>query len=151
MKTQTEIDPNFERRVVESLRTGGMIRRSRAPIYLAVAAALIAGFFAGRFQPSRAAAPSREFVLLLHETPQSANKGSAEEYVSWARSTGVIRPGGAKLTSETTVLGPGHTDGSLAGFFRITAKSREDAEAVAKTCPHLRHGGWIELREVERL
>lgn len=147
MKNETEIDPGFERRVVDSLRGGGMIRRSRTPVYLAVAAALIVGFLAGRFELP--ADPGREFLFLLHDTPQSANRGSVEEYVRWARHTGAMR-GGEKLTGQVSVLGPGHSDGSLAGFFKISAKTREEAEGIARTCPHLRHGGWIEIREIER-
>jgi hypothetical protein len=148
MKNETEIDPGFERRVVDSLRSGGMIRRSRLPIYLAIAAALIVGFIAGSFERPRD--PGREFLLLLHETPESANRGSAEEYGRWARSTGAMRDG-EKLTDQVSVLGPGHSDGSLAGFFKITARSRDEAEAIARTCPHLRYGGWIEVREIARL
>ena len=148
MKNETEIDPDFERRVVDSLRGGGMIRRSRLPIYLAIAAALIVGFVAGNFERPRG--PGPEFLLLLHDTPQSANRGSVEEYGRWARNTGAMRDG-EKLTDEVSVLGPGQSDGSLAGFFKISAKSREEAEAIARTCPHLRHGGWIEIREIARL
>ncbi len=148
MRQETEIDPEFERRVVDSLRDGGMIRRSRTPIYLAVAAALIVGFFVGNYVPQRD--PGREFLLLLHETPASADRGSVEEYSRWARNTAAMR-GGEKLTDTVSVLGPGRSDGSLAGFFKITAKTREEAEAIARTCPHLRHGGWIEVREIDRL
>lgn len=145
MQNETEIDPRFEHRVVASLREGGMIRRSRAPLFLAVAAALVAGFVAGRYEP--ASRTGREFMLLLHETPASAGRGTVEEYSTWARNTSAMRDG-EKLTDQVSVLGPGRSDGSLAGFFRITARSREEAEAIARTCPHLRYGGWIEIREI---
>jgi hypothetical protein len=148
MKKETEIDPAFERRVVNSLQSAGLIRRSRARLYLAIAASLIVGFLIGRIQLPHD--DGREFLLLLHDTPQSAKQGSVEEYSRWARGVAAMR-GGEKLTDDVAVLGPGRSDGSLAGFFRIRANSRQEAEAVARTCPHLHHGGWIEIREIARL
>jgi hypothetical protein len=38
----------------------------------------------------------------------------------------------------------------LAGFFIIRANDRGAALEVARTCPHLRYGGSILIREIER-
>ena len=38
--------------------------------------------------------------------------------------------------------------GVMSGFFVIKAASREEAIAIAKTCPHLRHGGRVAVRPV---
>lgn len=37
----------------------------------------------------------------------------------------------------------------VAGYFVIEAGDMEEAETIARGCPHLRYGGEIELREVE--
>jgi hypothetical protein len=34
------------------------------------------------------------------------------------------------------------------GFFVIDASSDQEALAIARTCPILRHGGWIEVRRI---
>jgi hypothetical protein len=41
--------------------------------------------------------------------------------------------------------------GSLGGFFIIAARDPEQAREIASTCPHLRHGGWIVIRQIDRV
>jgi hypothetical protein len=130
------IDPAYERRVLRSLFP------TRWWIPLAVAASLVLGFLAGRFEPEPR---GREYLLLLH----GGTPGHVEEYRRWARTAGVR--GGEKLKDEVTVLGSAEAKRSIGGFFRIAARNREEAEALARTCPHLKYGGWIELREIERV
>ncbi len=38
--------------------------------------------------------------------------------------------------------------GMMSGFFILGASSEAEAVAIAKTCPHLRHGGRITVRPV---
>ena len=135
------IDPRFERRVVCSLF------RSHRWVPVAIAASLLIGFAAGLLQP-RLASPKpegREYILLLH----GGGSGHVDEYRQWARQVRVA--GGEKLKDETIVLGSPDASASVRGFFRIIARDRQAAEAVAKTCPHLKYGGWIELREIDQI
>jgi hypothetical protein len=37
----------------------------------------------------------------------------------------------------------------MLGFFLVRAATAEEAEAIARGCPHLRHGGTISLREID--
>jgi hypothetical protein len=37
----------------------------------------------------------------------------------------------------------------VAGLFVVSATSDEEALRIARTCPHLSHGGEIELRPIE--
>jgi hypothetical protein len=37
----------------------------------------------------------------------------------------------------------------MQGFFLVQARTLDEAEQIARTCPHLRHGGTIALREVD--
>lgn len=109
--------------------------------------------------------PRAEFVLFLYDdpvaeaarTPDEARR-TVEEYKAWAG--GLARAGqlvaGEKLTEERRLFGavtasgpvvPGGT--SLGGYFVIRAGSEEEAAAIVAGCPHLVHGGTIELRRID--
>ena len=95
------------------------------------------------------------FVLFLYATPSSENgdeASRAREYGAWARdlrSRGVpIR--GEKLADGAETLGPaGPGADPVAGYFVLGVKESREALAVAESCPHLRHGGRIEVRRIE--
>lgn len=84
-----------------------------------------------------------------------------KEYVDWvgAARTGGVVEGGEKLRDGDDVavqpdgsagMAPAAPGGSkLAGYFLIRAADQPTAMAIARTCPHLRHGGSIVLREIE--
>ena len=55
-----------------------------------------------------------------------------------------------EVTTPTDATGTGDDTAELVtGYFRIGAQSLDEALAVAKSCPHLTHGGRIEVREVD--
>jgi hypothetical protein len=110
-------------------------------------------------------------MLLLHEKPAAfADVGGDEmkavvaEYKSWGdslNSRGILH-GSQKLKDE----GGRHlaargkeilvTDGPFAeakevlgGYFLVEARSYDEAVEMAKTCPHLKYEGRIEIREVD--
>ncbi len=111
-------------------------------------------------------------MLLLHEAPCENDDLSAEEiqsmigeYIAWKEkieAEGRLL-GGEKLTDE----GGKHlraeggeirvTDGpfaevkeALGGYFEIEADDYDEAVDISKSCPHLKYGGWIELREIDK-
>ncbi len=111
------------------------------------------------------------YLLLLHEKPADFSVLSPDaiqaviaEYVAWSAklaSQGKL-VGGQKLKDNggKHLNGFGSefrsTDGPFAeakevvgGIFTIDAASYDDAVEISKDCPHLKYGGWIELREVE--
>lgn len=109
--------------------------------------------------------PRAEFVLFLYDdpvaeaarTPEEARR-TVEEYKAWAG--GLARAGslvaGEKLTDERRLFsalsgsGPVTPQGAaLGGYFVIRAGSDEEAAAIAAGCPHLVHGGAIELRRID--
>ena len=55
-------------------------------------------------------------------------------------SSGPLPGGGATADAGSTIQ----------GYFLIQAQSDEEAERVASGCPHLRYGGTIEVRRIER-
>lgn len=113
-----------------------------------------------------------EFILLLHESPESmAGIGPAElqaiigRYKTWrdeVAKKGHLK-GGHKLCDGTgrIMRSAGGklavTDGPfaeakeiLAGMFIIQAEDFEQAVSIAGDCPHLEYG-TIEIRQIERV
>ena len=170
----------LEARVLAALKHEHLLAPSRVRPSLSrrrtfVAAAIIAGacFAAGLFVGGRsesealpAANEQPTFLLLLRESPQSAPSSPEKieelvsEYSAWARrkaQEGTL-VGGEKLDTGGLMLGPeGETrpwlrhDQFLGGYFVVRAATYDEALAVARSCPHVRHGGTIEIRKVEEI
>lgn len=137
-----------------------------------VLAALSGGYWAG-VRHSNAQAGSEvaagvgtepTFLLLLHVdstfrggTTPAQRSSMAHEYARWADA---LAPGtvldGEKLSRDPARwLGFSHVAAAAGsdqvdGFFLIHAKDLTAAQQVAATCPHLKYGGRIELREIDR-
>lgn len=159
------------------LRASRGMRGPSAPrIGLAVAASLsffVLGALAGA---KWASGPGRktnapEFMLVLRSAPEQTQPRSpgevmerVREYGDWAgrlRQQGV-RVDGEKLGREARILraaggsaavsenrseaGPD----AIAGYFLIEAQGYEQAVKVAEGCPHLKYGGTIEVRQIDR-
>jgi len=171
--------PKLEDRVVAELHRTGLLRahgerfRSMLLRSALAAAACVALFVAGWLAGSRReAGPAPEgqpsYALLLRAGPdyrpgtEADEQQRVKEYGAWARrlhEAGVaVR--GEKLRDDTRTLvardrtvvlvegPPGETDPVL-GFFLIQANSLEQALDIARGCPHLRHGGTIEVRPID--
>jgi hypothetical protein len=139
-------DPALEGRVVSALVASGLVqrRRSRAPIWLAAAAALVLVIGFSLWRTRHVVAPGNTYVLLLYEdsTYRFAPPGHGAERVAelsrWADSLatlGQLDVGGHLVGSRE----PG-------GLFIIRAKTDSDAEHVAASCPHVKYGGRIVVR-----
>ena len=155
------------------LLTPMRIRRGRRVARLAAglaAAALlfVGGLLLGRRHPAaQPASAGPRFVLLLYEGPEYTQPPAGREmdrvreYGAWARThaAGGEIEGGEKLKDsgemvigvhgEVTASQPAPGSTRLAGFFLIRAVDKQSALAIAKTCPHVRHGGSIVIREIE--
>lgn len=114
---------------------------------------------------------SSEFMLILRmSSPEMEAKTPEEElqrvkeYSAWARDLerrGLLT-GGEKLKDEGRFLSqvkdgaavaetPSRaTEGAIAGYFLMPASDYDQAVAIARTCPHLKHGGTVEIRQIER-
>lgn len=112
-----------------------------------------------------------KYMLLLHDSTEGFAEASAEEiqavigeYVDWRNKIEAEGRliGGEKLADE----GGKHlsmqngdirvTDGpyaeikeALGGYFAIKANNYDEAVEISKSCPHLKYGGRIELRQIE--
>ena len=166
-------------RIIRSLRDRGLLRRTtlvwRTPgrALGAIAAAillLVTGVGIGR----RSAMPARDtrpsYILLLYEgrdfdldRSRPGDLAAHEaEYDAWARglkARGVGVQGRAlALTAHVlhdTPQGVQVESGAVGrddidGFFIIRVSDEAEAVAIARTHPHLRHGGWIALRPIKQ-
>jgi hypothetical protein len=112
-----------------------------------------------------------QFMLLLHENPADFSSVSAEEiqaiikeYTDWrnkiesegrlAGSNKLKDEAGRHLSSHNgkfrVVDGPyAEAKEVMGGYFIIKAANYDEAVESSKSCPHLKYGGWIDIREIE--
>lgn len=160
----------------EIVPPAGRARRIAGP-WRAAAAALVlfvAGLGVGRLTAPGGEAPpapppgtERRFALLLTPGPGPAPEvpeaDLVREYGAWA---GSLSERGHQVSGEKLKSGerrlpgasPGDAPGTapalagmaeLEGFFILSAPSMEEAEALARTCPHLKYGGVVTVREID--
>jgi hypothetical protein len=132
-------------------------------IGVAVAATWYFGFYsAGKRLP--------QFILLLRESPeQSERRLSNEEFVQlsedynlWTdemRQKEILLEGDNleggirildKVNGQIIVSRPDSKEGLITGWFIIRAENFEQAIKIAESCPHLKFGGRIEVRQIEK-
>lgn len=170
----------LEERVVAHLRDAKMIRASSLsrfrgyPALITAITLSLVTFFVGAFIGTRrsvAAAstqPAGYLLIVRAANAQFEPKNPQEEllrvkeYSAWARDLrqqGLL-VGGEKLKDEVNVLS-GHDlkvsenranlgEGGVAGYFLLPSSDYDQALSIARTCPHLKHGGAVELRQIER-
>jgi hypothetical protein len=166
----------LEQATVAALTARGLLRRPRrrfeaalalAALVLLFAGGLAIGRFGGATGPALPVDGRPRFALFLFEGPeyhQPAPGGMderVEEYVAWARAerTGGTVEGGEKLKDgddvavepdgSTGAVPPPAGGSRLAGYFLIRAADQRTALEIARSCPHVRYGGRIVLREIE--
>ena len=156
--------PQAETRIVAALRHEGLLsppRGGRRQPWLALAAGVLL-FVAGWAIGNRGLQPSTppggpEFALLLYgdvSTADGANETALfEEYRQWAiglrnvgRTVSGQRLGDAMRIIQASA--PGEAPERVRGFFLISAASLDEAETVARSCPHAQRGGAIVVRPV---
>ncbi|RKG65582.1 transcription initiation protein [Corallococcus sp. CA054B] len=113
------------------------------------------------------------YLMLLHENPAhfaamspAELQAIVEEYARW--SDGLLQEGrllqgeklcdegGRRLTQQGGQVlvsdGPyAEVKDVVGGLFILSADSYDAAVALARTCPHLRYGGEVELRAIEEV
>lgn len=163
-------------KAVEVIRSG---RPAWLPGYLRIAMAsalLIAVFLVGAMVGARrTAVPNTRakepgFILIVRQfSPDLRAKTPEEElqrvreYGAWARELGRkgLLLGGEKLNDEGSLLSQAKgssaiaetatptSEGAVAGYFLLPASDYNQAVSIARTCPHIKHGGTVELRQIE--
>ncbi|HEY0781506.1 MAG TPA: hypothetical protein VGE98_03560 [Thermoanaerobaculia bacterium] len=154
--------------MIERLRAAGLLARRQAPasswrwLLAASLALLAAGFWIGRWQAQLSSnrRPRPSHILLLHQDASfqwgPGRLALAAEEDRWA--IGLQKKAelltGQALTDDGHLVTPPRTVERLApgdyvsGFFLLSVGSDERALAIARSCPHLTHGGRVELRKI---
>ncbi|MGQ0590529.1 MAG: hypothetical protein ACT4N8_13550 [Sphingosinicella sp.] len=149
----------MEERIVVALRREGLIappKRRRWVSGVAAAAALIACLAVGAMliRSGTGGRPEALYLLALHsgDTYAPAAPGvRASEYGQWARGRSEAVVDGAELSGHPLILGSASGAKSpVSGYFIIRAATAEEAEAIARTVPHLRYGGTVVVRRIVR-
>lgn len=169
----------LEARIISALKARGLIQMTPGPqmwtlprLAGAFAAALVflaLGFGLGKWQggTSPPPAPHHTFVLFLYDSPDTPpdDMSKVAEYSGWARQIGMSKRmiSGEKLKNDGRLLRQVHgqleirevseagVPSVLGGYFLIAAENYADALKVAASCPHLKYGGLIELREIDQI
>ena len=159
-------------RVASEIGARGTSRRGPyVLVALAAAAAVIAIVAWAWLAPRRAdeVASLPRYLLLLHEPadrgePESpeAHRAVVERYAAWARSLasdGRLDAGeelapdlgwSLRPDAEPTRVERSPSGDKVGGFFIVRAPSDAEAVTLARGCPHLANGGWIELRRIQQ-
>lgn len=155
-------------RLAHSQPEPGRILMRKTHLIAALFACLLLGGLAGYALQSRtpvaADAKGSTFLLLLHEAAASDAQYTAAqmnaivgEYRDWADRLNLENRlvSAEKLRNDSRWLAP---DGKLtavdrpeivSGFFLLRARDYDEAMELARTSPHLKYGGTIEVRAIE--
>ena len=173
--SRPEPPPDLEERVVKALAERGLLADStrrqwpalwRRTIAVAAGIALfVGGALIGRLRDSSTATQpdtaTPRYALLLYggrtESP-AEERERVREYASWARGLASrgryvggekLSDSSRELTAAATIDRPATDAQSLAGFFIVSAATPAEADSIARSCPHIRHGGKIVVRAIE--
>lgn len=169
----------LEKKIITALKANGQLRQAPTPQprslpRLATASVsflliFMLGFLLGRRQSILPVAPNQQamFMLLLYESPEAVGNESDKvvEYSHWAKSLREekhaisgekLKEGGRLLRQaqgrlEISEVGHQNRREALGGYFLIEARDIEDALRIAERCPHLKYGGAIELRQIDKI
>lgn len=158
---------DLKRRVLLTMQTRGLTGRGhRVPWGWAVAVGIglfVIGMALGRRASPVSTPDGQRYALLLYD-PARFDRSIPEptlvaEYRDWAISLGDRLALGEKLGADERLLRPEDSErrpttaegeaGPLGGLFIVRAGSWDEAMAIARSCPHLRHGGLVAVRRIE--
>lgn len=89
------------------------------------------------------------YVLSFRTQPErTVGPDEEAEWGQWFQQIGPSIVDFGQRVGRVSALGAGGADGdTLGGYIVVTASDLEEAVALAKGCPGLRHGGGVEVGE----
>ncbi len=167
---EADVPPALKQRTLAALRQRGLVRPAANPPTRALRAVLslaagLALFAAGDWNAQRRLSPASattvttesKYALMLYE-PESfdsslSHETLASEYGTWASTLGGRFVAGEALGDARTINAVGpvaelpRTERPT-GYFIVRAATWDAAMAIARDCPHLRHGGIVSVRAI---
>lgn len=170
---------SLEARIVSALKAKGLIRLTPSPqiwtlprlagAFVAALVLLAIGFGLGKRQ-SRVLSQlphHNMYVLFLYDAPETLpdDMSKVAEYGGWAHTISMskrmitgekLKDGGRLLRKvqgelEIREVREAGKANVLGGYFLIEAENYDEAIKVAASCPHLKYGGLIELRQIDQI
>jgi len=162
-KLEDRVVSSVMAQVTASSRWGAALR---AAVFAGLSLILFGGgLFLGLSQSKKTSGVSMSqstYVLFLLEGPQyDQPSGTTElqerviEYRNWVARTRkeTTAISGIKLHDRSLILPSDKSvdvePTEIGGYFLIEAVDMQTAIRIAETCPHLRHGGRIEVRQID--
>jgi hypothetical protein len=163
---EAEPSPALRRRLERSLAARGVITPTSAWRRVGLAAAILVaaglGFVAGRLEPASLAHGGSQFLLLLREDSSYRDDRPVadivREYGRWADSlrrnnqlvlAEKLGDERADVVGSQTLVQPGD-ESPTTGFFLVRAPDLTTARAIAATSPHVKYGGRVVVRPIQR-
>ncbi len=155
----TELKPpdHLEASTLKALNRAHLLRKSPARLRLVSWAAIFIGGFALGWVVSLAPQSTNsaeKYLMLLMEDESFTYHGQTQaevvqEYASWAKDRRENVLMGEELDmSVWSSVSNLESKNRVTGFFLIEAKNEKAAIDVAQSCPHLNHGGQIDLHPI---
>lgn len=170
MKRKEQPSVSLEKNIISKLRSENLIKQNTFKMNtnikrLATIAAAVILFLAGNYFGKKSINqtiinPSMGYMLILHEDNQFMPGNPNEmyqEYAAWMQNT--FKKGvniiGQELKNETIFINSNkdetYKDESLqnrtTGYFILEAESLETVLEIAKSNPHIKYGGSIEIKK----
>jgi hypothetical protein len=175
---EVKVPSFLHHKIIKTMKNEGLINTPRPLLQASVSGILTAvlvaigllaaGFMVGKKQtdtPSVVAEKSAkpQYALLVHndDTPPADPEQQFKEYSAWVNNLKakgfaggealhgkvwkVGQHAGNTWSEEATIEG---NKNAISGYFLFEADNAEEAIKIAKTCPHLKYEGTLELREV---
>ena len=156
----------LEQTVVSAMRAEGLLEKTTGPKrrWLPFAAAiaglaLFAGGYllgSGQGEPTGQIRPELGYMLLLHEDSRfrpGEPMEMFEEYKAWMEAVGSqgVAITGQELQNEALILDPDGDPGEdgeerTTGYFLLEAETMDQAAEIARSIPHLKYGGRVEVK-----
>ncbi len=177
LSRQRQPSPALETRIISLLKSKGHILMTPSQRFFTAprlagafaAIALVAlGFSLGKWQShtSQPVTGLQTFIMLLHESGRVDEHEADKviEYGNWARTIARVNQliDGEKLRYDGRILRrvdgqlevrefvPRENSDHLGGYFLIQARDYNEALKIASGCPHLKYGGVVELRQIDK-
>lgn len=170
LKREERLPAGLEKRIIEQLKSNHLIESKTYEMnptlkWVAAAAAAVLLFFIGNYTGqqsgvAQAIDPSMGYMLILHEDDQfkpGEPQEMYQEYAGWMQNTMAkgIEMTGHELKNEAAIVDQRQNVKNLdensakktTGYFILEAESLEEALEVAKSNPHIKYGGTIEVKQ----
>jgi len=159
LSQEAAYNPALENNIIYQLRKEGLIRKDSSKVNLvwrwaaififSVGLFLLGVFYGLKVKPKE----NYSYVFLLRnsENLEGNSKERFREYQKWRK--GVEQQGivitGEKLSASIATLGAAEESASpVSGFFMLSSKSDDEALKLASESPHVKNGGFIEIRRI---